>query len=471
MDMDLVKEEIISTREIVHAKIPARSAKEKKNKVISGKLDIARTLKKASQTNLDALHYKAIKSDSSLKLVYPEPQKNNKIALLSWNSSYGKSDGHDGVYVSNLASALAKEGQEIHVFTRKKGKQSDNEKIDGAYYHRIHIDTNIPFLDRIKKFGNRIYDRIKRIESREQPFNVIHCSNWHPVKAVKSLQNGKTRQVVLTMHSNINLERYEYKGMMNAKFDLILKELIKTSNKVICLDKKIKSEMQDILPSPEEKLIIIPEAFNWEDFQGISDQGEFKRRYNIGPIDPTILFVGEFNDAYAPDILADAIPALLKNNPQLRFLFVGDGDLMWPIKVKAHYLYFEHAIRLVGHKEGRELHELFQTSDIVVIPNRKEIGQYQVLAAWSAKKPVVATKAGSCGLINHEENGICIYDNPGSVVWGIEKIIYDWNKAYKMANKGWERIINNYTWDAIAKKLKTIYQCNNSILKNSFSKK
>jgi glycosyltransferase involved in cell wall biosynthesis len=177
-----------------------------------------------------------------------------------------------------------------------------------------------------------------------------------------------------------------------------------------------------------------------------------------------VLFVGGLNDAYGPDIFVDAIPALLKNTPQLRFLLIGGGELEWTIRIKAHYLLFEHAIRLVGHKEGKDLQELVQAADIIVIPNRITTTPFQVLAAWSAKKPIVVTHAGGCGLIKHEENGILVYDNPNSIVWGVERILFDWDKGHEVAQKGWQYIQENFTWDAVGQKIENIYQAPNKRL-------
>jgi glycosyltransferase involved in cell wall biosynthesis len=209
---------------------------------------------------------------------------------------------------------------------------------------------------------------------------------------------------------------------------------------------------------PAEKISVIPRDFHWEDFQWVNDPGEIKRKYQIGPVDPLVLFVGKLSHDYGTDILAEAIPDLIENHPQLRFLLVGEGELMWPIRIKAHYLLYEHAVRLVGHKEGRDLNELFQAADMVVIPNRKILSPYQVFAAWSAKKPVIATVAGSCNLIRHLENGILVYDNPNSIGWGIERILFDWDRGYEIARNGLREVEQNYTWDAMSQKLAHIYQ-------------
>jgi glycosyltransferase involved in cell wall biosynthesis len=100
---------------------------------------------------------------------------------------------------------------------------------------------------------------------------------------------------------------------------------------------------------------------------------------------------------------------------------------------------------------------LFQASDIVVIPGRSRGTPYQLLAAWSAKKPVVATYEGSFGLIDHEKNGFQVHDNPNSFIWGIERILYDWDHAHSVANNGWRSIQKDFTWNAVAKKVERLY--------------
>ena len=103
------------------------------------------------------------------------------------------------------------------------------------------------------------------------------------------------------------------------------------------------------------------------------------------------------------------------------------------------------------------LQALFQAADIVVIPNRLPTTPFQLLASWSAKKPVVVTHAGGGGLIKHLENGIQVYDNPNSIVWGVERILFDWDTGNEIAQRGWDEIQSHYTWDVIGQKIEDIY--------------
>jgi glycosyltransferase involved in cell wall biosynthesis len=241
--------------------------------------------------------------------------------------------------------------------------------------------------------------------------------------------------------------------------DLLEQEIITMSDGILCFDQGSSPEIQKRLAVSGKKVpTLIKSEFNCEDYQWVRDPGEIKKKYDIFPLDPLVLFVGELNDEYGSDILVEAIPGLLNHTPSLRFLLVGDGDHLWSIKIKARYMWYEHAIRLVGHKEGKDLQELFQAADILVIPNRSGTSPFHVLAGWSSKKPVVATQAGGCNLITHEENGILVEDDSDSLRHGIERLLSDWNKGHEIAQRGWEEIQNNYNWEAMVRKVEDLYQ-------------
>ncbi|MGA1840160.1 MAG: glycosyltransferase family 4 protein [bacterium] len=457
MDMDLLKEQSISPHEPAQSRLPISNKKRgiyKPNISQLIPIELNEGNKKTGPKGEDPK-----KVQPSLSTKSPSVRnKKQKVAILSWECYPEENNGTESAHINKLAAALVKDGHEIHVFTRSGKKQPANKTIDRVHYHHIHVDSTLPLFKGISIFTNKICERIKKIETKEKPFDIIHCYNWHPARAVKSLQNGIPRRVVFTLHTNGCNEGLAYDNNFRSQQNLLEQELIKTSDSIVCFDQKVCSDIKNRFSLPEEKISIIQKEFHWQDYQWVKDPGEIKKKYDLWPLDPLVLFVGDLNNDYGPDILVDAIPSLLRNNPQLRFLLVGDGELTWPLRIKAHYLLFEHAIRLVGHKEGRDLQELFQAADIVVIPNRVSISPYQVLAAWSAKKPVIATHAGSYGLIKHLENGIQVYDNPNSIVWGIERVLFDWDKGHEISKKGWEEIEHNYTWDAIGHKIDRIYQ-------------
>jgi len=363
------------------------------------------------------------------------PEQRWHIAMLSW-----KGIGH----VIELAKALKQKGNQIHLYT-PEGNHSNTVTYKDA-----------------RNLSDAIAQQILE-EYKKGAFDVIHICEWHPCYAGINLRKKYRGRLVYSTHST---EKMRIVGEMDKESEKIyrLERLMaQISDRVIAWNPiAYKKICKDFL-IPENKVTLIYDGFGYKDFRGVSDPGAIKKRYDIGPLDPLILFVGELSEANGPDILIKAIPTLLERYPNLHFVFVGDGDLMWSLRIYAHYSYIEYAVRFLGHKEGKELYELFQASDMVVIPSRKVSTPYQILAAWSSEKPVVATYEGSFGLIHHENDGIMVQDNPDSIRWGIEKIVSDWEYGHLIAKNGWRRIRNTFSWSGVAGKVEKVYQ---SLLEN-----
>ncbi len=411
-----------------------------------------------STQQTDQKNTKVQKPSSSLSEKKPlqKNKKNQKVAILCWDCSLGDDAQGASIEMTRIASILSERGHKVHVFTKGESQEVSEQQIDGISYHFFPINRQSSELESASLFANEVCEHIKRIESHEGPFNVVHCYDWQTAKVITNLHGRIPKRVLFTPSPQNSSEELPKDEIFQK--DLLEQELITMSDRIICFDQEMGQDFQQRFSLSEEKISIIPKEFNWEDYQWIKDQGEIKKKYDLFPLDPLVLFVGEFNNDYGADILVDAIPGLLKDSSNVRFFMVGDGDQMWTIRIKARYLDFEHALRLVGHKEGRDLQELFQAADILVIPNRVAKSSYQILAGWSAKKPVVATYAAGGNLIKDEENGILVYDNPDSIIQGIEKILFDWPKGHEIAEKGWEEIRKNFSREAMIRKIETLYQ-------------
>ena len=197
--------------------------------------------------------------------------------------------------------------------------------------------------------------------------------------------------------------------------------------------------------------------FPTHDFESRLDPGAVKARYQIGPVDPTILFIGDMDERHAPDVLMKSVPAVLRNHPQARFAFVGDGDLFWPMKVHARYLLLENVVRLLGHLADRPLFDLIQAADIVVVPSREATEWWQVQAAWAAGRPVVVSDpiAKAMGL-EHEQDHVSIYPHESSCVWGIERLLYDETLRTAIARRGRQKLEERFGWNIVAEQVEEL---------------
>jgi glycosyltransferase involved in cell wall biosynthesis len=194
-------------------------------------------------------------------------------------------------------------------------------------------------------------------------------------------------------------------------------------------------------PQPEAPV----RTFPVEEFASTLDPAVVKARYLVGPIDPTIVFVGDLDERHGADLLMRAMPPILKNHPQTRLVIVGDGALIWPLRVMSRYMLLDHAVRIVGHVDGREVRELIAAADVVAVPSREKTEDWQILAGWSARRPVVASNDVSAHLCRHEEDSVLVYPNPGSCVWGLERVLYDAEFGRRIGARGYERVTKEFS--------------------------
>src|SRR5205823_11036473 len=64
--------------------------------------------------------------------------------------------------------------------------------------------------------------------------------------------------------------------------------------------------------------------------------------------------------------------------------------------------------------------------------------------------PVVTTHGGPAHLIRHEDTGLITYDNPGSMVWAIDRLLGDPGHAERMGHNGRRSDNTSCTWDNVA---------------------
>jgi glycosyltransferase involved in cell wall biosynthesis len=209
---------------------------------------------------------------------------------------------------------------------------------------------------------------------------------------------------------------------------------------------------------PEWKVSVIYNGVNLRQFEGWIDPGTIKGRFGIGPMDPMVLFVGRMVYQKGPELLVEAIPHVLRFYPHARFTFAGDGELRSLAERRAHELGVAHATRFLGFKTGGELVDLYRACDAVCIPSRNEPFGIVVLEAWSAGKPVVATKNGGPDeYVWHEVNGLKIYPNPNSIAWGLGTLFTNFEWARWMGRNGRIAVESAFTWNAIADQVLSLY--------------
>jgi glycosyltransferase involved in cell wall biosynthesis len=382
-----------------------------------------------------------------------------RIALLSWESLHSIPVGGVGVHVTELAAALERKGHEVHVFTRMANGQQLYARIDGVHYHRCPFRLDRDFVEEINEMCRSFVHYVFETENFIGPFDVIHAHDWLAANAMTWIKQGRGRRGILTIHSTeYGRCGNNFYGGRSGRIREMERAATYWADRVIAVSHALRNEIKWMYEAPEWKVSVIYNGVNLRHFDGWIDPGAVKGRFGMGPMDPMVLFVGRMVYQKGPELLVEAIPYVLGFYPYAKFVFAGDGESRFVAERRAHELGVAHATRFLGFKMGGELVDLYRACDVVCIPSRNEPFGIVVLEAWSAGKPVVATKNGGPDeYVWHEVNGLKIYPNPNSIAWGLGTLFTSFEWARWMGRNGRIAVESAFTWDAIADQVLSLY--------------
>lgn len=384
-----------------------------------------------------------------------------KIAFFSWESLHSVSVGGVANHVTEMAAALQRRGHEVHVFVRKNDGQEEIAVHDSVTYHKVPIDINPDFVTEMYNMGRSlVWHMAKWQREHGMTFDIVHSHDWMCAPAMVSAKNDHNQVVVMTVHSTEfgRSGNSHHGGNMSQRIRRLEDEGLYVADRVIAVSGPLAEEVRSIYHVPEWKLRTIPNGIRCNKFDLPVDVEEVRERYRIGPMDPTLLFVGRLSWQKGPDLLLESIPFVLRHRSDVKFVFVGDGHMRWDLDRRMHQLGIAHAVRFLGGLTGDELHRVFRAADAVCVPSRNEPFGIVILEAWAARKPVIVTpNGGPREIVTHGKNGFHVFDNPGSIAWGICEMFNNFERAHDMSKAGRQLAESIYNWDTLAEHTEWVY--------------
>jgi glycosyltransferase involved in cell wall biosynthesis len=376
-----------------------------------------------------------------------------KIAMLAWESLHSVAAGGVAAHVTELASALHRNGHNVCVFTRRGTGQSYYSRIDGVDYYRCSYPPHADFVEEVNNMCRSFVDHVFEVEDRFGPFDVVHAHDWLAANAMIWIKQGRSRKAVITIHST------EYGRCGNQFFGGPSERVrmqehagIKWADRVIAVSSATSRECQWMYSTAEEKITPIGNGVDARRFD-IELKPERSERAR-----PVVFFCGRLTMQKGPDILINAIPTVLKAHPHARFVLAGDGDMRASLEHHVGGLGIGESTRFVGHRNGEQLVDLFHQADVVCVPSRNEPFGIVVLEAWSARKPVVVTDTGGPReYVRHEVNGLKIYPTSDSVAWGVRTVLDQPERGRWMGANGRKLVESDYGWEEIARRTERVY--------------
>jgi glycosyltransferase involved in cell wall biosynthesis len=368
------------------------------------------------------------------------------IAAFAFASRISGQTGPLADFVTELAVGQRAQGHEVHVFVPATPDLPTPRVAEGVFYHPLEGIPNGPAIDQAQAFASAAREAL----ASQAPFDLIHLHEW------MSGFGGWTgnRPVVLSMSS---LESSRRNGVAPDEASLEIaaheRDLARSVRCVLTPDWLRNRAVAELGIPPDHVETFWMEGRLPNEWEAPIDYGHVKMGFGIGPLDRVILFVGPLEHAAGVDLLVEALPVLLRRTPNLRVAYVGTGPMQHALERRAYELGVGHAVRLLGHVSGTGLTQLLRSSEALALPSRYRIAMDDavVVLARKAGRPVVTTHAGPSHLVRHEDNGLLTYDNPGSMVWAIDRILSNPGHAEQMGRNGKRQESGTLRWSEVVR--------------------
>ena len=314
-----------------------------------------------------------------------------------------------GAFIKKFSRRLKQFGCHVRLFSpRRKDVSGVDNKSMMRTLNALSQETHKVLSDNHKK----------------TPFHVIHCHDWYSSAVGLSAAKSLTLPMVLTLYST-EYERTGGKDLNDLSSEICKweKRGVQGADLVIVPHSSTRQRVIESYGASPEKVVIIPDAITEYPADNPSDSSEVRQMFNLNQNAPVVLFAGEISHAAGADLLIDALPTVCGNNGDAQFVFIGEGPLKAELEGRTSQDGIGHRCRFVGDVSSNIFESLLIASDFVVIPARTWQDQGLAQMAIGYGRPVLTTHQAGLSCVTHGENGLVTFDNPGSIVWGIQELL------------------------------------------------
>ena len=366
--------------------------------------------------------------------------------------------GGGGAVAYNLAINIAQRGNNVSVFTTSVDSKDSIEKYENITIYRY--GTKFWILNRNISFS-MLFKPLKH------DLDVVHLhATASPIDILSALlcAKKKNKPMILTYHGDVNVihDEFIYKSAVYF-YDKLIDKVLSYAN-IIISPSEYYIEESRFLRRYKDKVIVIPNGINLEEFDIPYSKEECRRKLGLSTEENIILFVGVIHQHKGPDILIKAMQKTVKEVPNTKLIFVGKEGVrgnLEDFEKLSKKLGIEKNVKFAGFVEESLKPLYYRAADVFCLPSTMstEVFPIVLLEASASGFPMVVSGLNTfkC-IIEDGYNGIVT--KRGDEKNLAEAIIYlleNEDVREKMGQKARKKV-EDYSWERIAEETEKVYE-------------
>ena len=190
---------------------------------------------------------------------------------------------------------------------------------------------------------------------------------------------------------------------------------------------------------------------------------DLRQSVGVAPEGKLVLSVGRLSRRKGFDQVIKALPELIKAGINVQYALIGIGEDQEYLLDLARVHGVADRVHLLGHVNAIDLPRWYNACDAFAMPNREINGDTEgfgmvFIEAAACGKPTVAGDAG--GAKQAVQDGVTgiVVDGQScpAVIEALSQLLSDDNVAAQMGSAGYERAVNDFSWDRVAEQTRLL---------------
>jgi glycosyltransferase involved in cell wall biosynthesis len=302
------------------------------------------------------------------------------------------------------------------------------------------------------------------LQRLKQGFDIVHFHNQFPAFTFNLFAKlgSKNIPVVYTLHNGMwGLPDSKMPKNAEIKFALEVRAM-NSANKVIAVSETLRTNIIRRLRLKPSSIVVIPNGVDTNFFHPSRVSPALQKR--LAPNgEKIVLCVGRISRYKGQKMLVDAMPRIIRENPQVKFVFVGpldDTNYCNEISNTLNSQSLGKYCVFTGNMSPKLIPNYLAITDVFVLPSITEGLPLTLLQAMSSGRAVVASKIPQNMEVAKFGDEI-VFVNPQNVEelsGSITQLLADENKRKELGQNARRTVLRYFDWKTIAKDTLQLYE-------------
>ncbi|MBW4521661.1 MAG: glycosyltransferase family 1 protein [Scytolyngbya sp. HA4215-MV1] len=400
-----------------------------------------------------------------------------RIALISVHGDpaveIGKEEaGGQNVYVRNVGEALACQGWQVDMFTRRANAEQPAIVEHSSNCRTIRLTAGpqefVP-RDEIFDYAPEFVQALLNFQQQlNYQYPLVHTNYW--ISSWVGMELKKRQPRLKQVHTYHSLGAVKYKSVptipMIARTRLAVeKNVLETADRIVATSPQEKEHMRSLVSS-QGQIDVIPCGTDIRRFGSI-DRSEARQILGIAPDTKVVLYVGRFDPRKGIETAVRAFGQSALQDQANMLLIIGggsrpgqsDGLERERIEEIVQELDLQDITRFPGRLGDQDLPIYYAAADVCVVPSHYEPFGLVAIEAMACQTPVIASDVGGLQFtVLHEQTGLLVPPkDDAAFALAIDRVLLNEPWRDQLGQTARQRVETQFSWNGVASQLSNLY--------------